>query len=1033
MTILRSLKNARLVLLLCCISLYLASPQAFAQEASSGINGNITDSSGAVIPNASVTARNTNTNVKSTTKSNSSGYYEFPNLPAGQYVISVSAKGFNPTKSSPFTIQTGQSVRIDLPLKVGSVGVTVNVSAATTYINSTSNDLGVTLDSTQISNLPVNERNLFELLALQPGVNADQEGGASATSQTDRGGFEVNGAPGLANSILLDGVDAVFGDDNGAGGGQNSAFINTIGLGAIAEFRTTSSVPPVEFGRAIGGVLSITTKSGTERYHGSAFEFFRNDVMDANAWANKDVTPIVPVPELRFNEFGGNVGGPILRNRAFFFASYEGSRVVQGNSTKTKVPTPLVIGKVKNPDIVQEITELPLPNTAYTSTATTGYWVGNLNHNTVEDTGLVRVDTDYGKHRLMSRFSMNNQDQVQQQTRPNDQLVYPLRTYNGVVSDVWTASPNLVNEIRVGLNRNDLARHTTTYLSDPFRNYITVTGLFSSDSTESQLHFLNTSYTLVDNLTWIRGRHTLNFGTDNRRLLSVRYQDTNTLSTYANTSALYNDNPTSVGLTFGGEFFTNNTQLAFYAQDSFRASRRITLNYGVRYEHYTSPVGGFNIRNSDPFSALSTNKYDPFFTEDKYDFAPRVGVIADLLGNHKLVFRSGFGLMFLPPQPIFTYSGGSFLDPRLPFNATLTTADVPSNISLKFPVGKTLVDYYTANPGLLPSGLNLGRDVSDYNHRDQYSTNWNANLQYQLFRDLMVSATYTALRDEHSPTMTLPNQFAPGACPTTTTCSARPNPNYGSIDYIIFPGREYYNGLYVEARYLHGQNRADFYYTLASSISFWAAGNNIGNAQTDVQDLNNPRGSRGPSTGSSRNRIAASYTFTNRAPGFAMPHRILRGVMGGYSLQGIVQYNSGVAANVQANQDLVRNDRYSGSDRPDRVIGQSLYIKKQLPDGNPQWLNPAAFDGDTPYAEQRYGTLGYNAVYGPRQITFNASLIKTIPLYHEKELRLRFEAFNVFNHPNMSAPVLILTDSDFGEVITRRTPRNVQLGAEFRF
>lgn len=1006
-------------------------PRALAQEASSGISGTIVDNMGAAVAGAQVSARNTNTNFTLTSRTNASGYYEFPNLPAGQYVVSVSAATFNPTKSSPFTIETGQGARIDLSLKVGAVDVTVDVSAAATLINTTTNDLGVTIDAKQIENLPVQNRNLFDLLALQPGVNADQNGDAGSTGQNARGGFEVNGAPGLANSILLDGVDATFGEDNGAGAGNNSP-INTVGLGAIGEFRTSSSVPPVEFGRAVGGVLSITTKSGTNKFHGNVFEFFRNDVMDANAWANKNATPIVPRSELRFNEFGGNLGGPILRDRMFFFANYEGSRVVQGTPNKTRVPTPLVIGKVKNPLIVQEITKLPLPNNSYTSTATTGYWTGNLNTNTMEDTGLIRVDTSLANHRLMVRFDLNNQNQAAQQLRPDNQLVYPLRFYNSAVEDVWTVTPNLVNELRFGLNRNDLARHNTTYDSDPFRNYITVTSLFNSDSAQSQLHFLTTTYTLVDNVTWVHGRHSFNFGTDNRRLRSVRYQDTNNVSTYANTTSLYSDKPTSVQVTFGSEKSIDSYQLSFYAQDSFRASRRLTLNYGIRYEYYTPFHGAFNIRNSDPFSNLSSNKGDPFFSEGKFSFAPRVGLIDDLFGNQKLVFRAGFGLMFIPPQPFFMYDS-AFLDPRLPFNATLTSADVPSSFSLTFPVSKDLVNYYTANPDQLPSGLNLGRQVSNYHHADQYSINWNANLQYQARRDLMVGLTYTALRDQHSPTLTLPNQFEPGACPTTSTCTARPNPNFGEIKYNIFDGREYYDGMYAQVRYRHGPNRADFYYTWASSITYWSGSNNIGTGQSDVQDLDNPAGSRGPGTGSSRNRMVVSYTFTNRAPGFAKSHAFLRGALGGYSLQGILRYNTGIAVNVQANQDLVRNNRYASSARPDRVIGQPLYLHTKLADGTPQYLNPAAFDGNTPFAEHRYGTLGYNAIYGPHQVNFNASLIKSIRFYQNKDIRLRVEGFNVFNHPNMSNPVLTRTSSDFGQIITRRTPRYVQLGAEVRF
>lgn len=1011
-------------------ALSLVAPAAIglrAQEASSGILGVVTDTTGAAIPGAKVVARNVATNVQVNRTADGGGRYQFSSLPAGRYVVTMQAEGFSTTTSSPFTIETGQATEINLSLPVGSSDVTVNVSAGATLINTTSNDLGVTIDSRQIENLPVANRNLFDLLALQPGVNADQSGTAGSTGQNARGGFEVNGAPGLSNSILLDGVDATFGETNGAGAGNSNA-INTLGIGAIEEFRTTSSTPSAEYGRAAGGVLTITTKSGTNAFHGNVFEYFRNDYLDANAWANNHAG--VKRPELRFNEFGANIGGPIWKDRLFFFTNYEGSRIVAGASTNSIVPTARLIARIPNKAIAAEIAHLPLPNNNPASTADTGRYQGNLNTNTIEDTGLVRVDTNLGSHRVLTRLNINNQGQAVQQLRTDNQLVYPLRLYNAEVGDVWTLRGSLVNEFRLGLNRNDLARHNTTFDTSPYGDYIAVTGSFSSDSAQSELHFLTTTYTLVDNLTYVRGKHTFTFGTDNRRLRSARYQDTNNISTYSSITNLVSDMPQQVQITFGTPKYIDSYQLAFYAQDSFKPSPRLTLNYGVRYDRYTPFVGAFNIRDSNPFSPLSNNKRDSYFTEDRYNLAPRVGLIGDVLGNQKLVFRSGFALMFLPPQPFFIYDS-SFLDPRLPFNAIITPSDVPAGFNLKFPVTKSLVNAYAANPNTLPASLKLGRQIADFHHTDEYSINWNANLQYQASKDLVLTLTYTALRDLHGTTTTLPNQFAPGSCPTTSTCGPRPNANFGNINHVIYEGRTTYDAMYAQARYRHGQTRADFYYTFATSIQEWAGNNNIGTGQGDVQDLTNPAGSRGPANGSSRNRIVASYTYTNRAPAFAH-NPVVRQALGGYSVQGIIRFNTGVAANVLANRDLARNSR-QGPDRPDRVLGQSLYSRTVLPDGTPQYLNVAAFDSNTPYNAQRYGNLGYDAIYGPHQVTFNASVIKAVSLFREKELRLRLEAFNVFNHPNYSNPTLTMTDATFGQVLTRRDSRVVQLGAEFRF
>jgi hypothetical protein len=1001
----------------------LMSIRATAQEASSGINGTITDAAQSVLPQAQVTARNTATGLTANATSNPNGFFEFPNLPPGRYTLTAKAPGFQATNSTAFSILTGQRARVDMVLRVGALVSTVDVSAsATQLVNTTSNDLGNTVEPIKIQNLPLNQRNFFALVALQPGVNA-----SSNTSQTSRGGFEVNGAPGLSNNILMDGIDATFGEDNGAGAGSG-AYINTIGIGAIEEFRTTSSVPPAQYGRAAGGILAITTRSGTNAFHGSAFEFFRNDILDANVWTNKHQNPVVAIPKLRYNEFGGNLGGPIVRDKAFFFFNYEGDRVVSGSSTSGNTPTDALIASVSNPQIAQELSFMPKP-TASTSNPYIGQNVGNLITQTKEDTFVSRADVNLNHHRLLVRFNQNNQQQDIQQFRRDDSLAYPLRFYNAAIEDVWTPTPNSVNEMRIGFNRNDLARHNTTYNTDPTKSWISVTGFFSTDNNQGLLHFLTTTYNLVDNFTLLHGNHTISLGTDNRWLRSGRIQDTNNLSTYSNIANLQNDSPLQVQITFGTPKHFDSFQLGFYAEDNYRASRRLTLNYGLRYDYYTPLSGAFNVLVSDPFSPLSTNKKRPYFSEDRFNFAPRLGLIFDILGDHKLVFRTGFGLMFLPPQPFFFYDS-SFLDPRLPFNALVSPADVPASVSLAYPFSKTYVNAIAANPSLLPADIQLGRQIANPNHADEYSENWNANLQYAVRPDLTLQATYTALRDLHGTTTTLPNQFAPHTC--LPTCTVRPNSSIGNINYTIFEGRTTYDALFLQASYRKGVSSADFYYTFASGIQEWAGNNGIGTGQTDVQDLLNPAGSRGWSTGQTRNKIAAAYTVSPPVPEFARANRVGRAAFGGFSLQGILGFNTGTVGNVLANIDLVRNGRAAG-DRPDRVQGVSMYGSGDDPSGYPIWLNKAAFDSASPYAAQRYGNLGYNAIYGPHQVTLDMSVIRRITLYKEHSLNLRGEFFNILNHANLNNPTLTMTDANFGKILTRSGPRNIQFGAEYRF
>ena len=806
------------------LSLLLSLGKAFGQVEHTGVGGTITDPSGRAMAGATVTVRNTDTNVVTTEKTNSYGIYQFPNLEAGTYVLTVVAQGFDEEKSNAFTLLNGAPARVDLKVKVGAVTESVDVSESQTQLlNTTNNSVSFAIDNRQVENLPINERNLLELVALQPGVSTEEDGG---TAQNSRGGFEVNGAPGLSNNILLDGVDATFGEDNGAGSGNTGTIgpvINTVGIGAISEFRTTTSVPPAEFGRALGGILTINTKFGANHFHGQAFEYFRNDVMDANNWVNKH-TPghYVPVPELRFHEFGANLGGPILRNHAFFFANYEGARENVGVSHTFDVPGESLLINMKNPLAEGELRLMPQGNVPHASNLNfwMEQWIGNVVNPTVEDTGLARVDVNYGKHHDMVRFDVNNQDQgIVQTPRISDTLEYPFRFYNAVLEDDWTLKSNVLNTIRVGLDRNDLDRHSSTYYTDPYKTTIMLDGYFNSDTNVSHLHFLTTTYNLIDNVTWVKGRHQFLFGTDDRSLRSIRIQDGFSSVDYNTITNTFNDAAYQVSIIFGGHKHFSDYQFAGYAQDSFRATPRLTLNLGLRYEKYTPLHGAFNVSTSDPFGPMNQSNDVPYMSENNWNFIPRVGFIEDITGKGKLLFSGGFGLMFIPPQPFFYYDSSS-VAPNLPFDSTLTKADVPASFSFAFPISKDLLNSIEADPSLA-TGVRFGRTIANPHHPDEYAINWNAQLQYQIRKDLTVKAIYTAMRSMHGQALTLPNQFAAGACPTTSTCTARPNPAFGSILFSQDWARIWYDGLYFQASLRNRLAEGNVYYAFASDIQTW--------------------------------------------------------------------------------------------------------------------------------------------------------------------------------------------------------------------
>jgi hypothetical protein len=297
----------------------LLAAAMMAQIGGGSIVGIVKDPSGAPVLGVKVRAHNEATNEERVAQTNAEGYYEFPLLPAGRYRLEAEATGFERLSGAPFDLATGTRPRIDLALAIGSVNQTLEVAATAPLINTTTTDLGVVMTRTRIDELPLNGRNFQDLVDLQAGVV-----NAPSSSAGSRGGVSFHGSTALGTNVMLDGVDMSFGEVNGAASFQSaggpSTVVNTVSVEAIEQFKSTANAYSAEYGRAGGGVLNVTTRSGTNTMHGTLFEFFRNDVLNANDFfSNKNALGKTP---LRWNQFGGNLGGPIRHDRVFFFFNY---------------------------------------------------------------------------------------------------------------------------------------------------------------------------------------------------------------------------------------------------------------------------------------------------------------------------------------------------------------------------------------------------------------------------------------------------------------------------------------------------------------------------------------------------------------------------------------------------------------------------------------------------------------------------------------------------------------------------------------
>lgn len=995
--------------------LVLAGAALEAQIGGGSLVGNVKDPAGAAVAGAEVQAVNLETNEVRTTQTNQVGYYEFPLLPAGRYRIEARIDGFQRATTAPFQLNAGTRPRFDLSLVLGAVAESVEVVAAAPLVNTTTTDLGVVIERSKVEALPLNGRNWQQLVGLQAGVQA-----SPPTAAGDRGGMEFNGSSGFGINLMLDGVDMTFGEYSGsasdtAAGSGGGARINTVSVEAIQEFKTTASAFSAEYGRATGGVLNITTKSGSNAFHGTLFEFLRNDILDANSFYSNRAG--FEKPPLRWNQYGGNLSGPVRKNRAFFFFNYEGAKTRRNQQVTGNVATPLLKAQVI-PAIRESLNRLP-DTFEPTSNPLIGLHRRNDRSKTDEHTTLSRGDVNLGMHRLTMRFSYNNQDFTDPiLLEPNPQI-FPTRFHNAVVQDGWTISPSIFNELRVGFNRVDLDRNYVGVEGVPA--WFTVAGAGLGVSLQAHIHFTNNTYTLADNLAVVRGRHSLKAGFEIREVRSTRFQDNVPLMYYNSLNDFVADRANRVRVVFGGTKSLSNRNYGFFLQDDWRISNRVQLNAGVRYEYYPPLKGGFNLATSDPFGPLGTMG-DAMWRPDKNNFGPRLGIVADLLGNQRLVLRAGAGISNTPPT-FARYFDFAFLDPRIPFNPIIAVSDLPPGISSRFPFDVSFIPQVIANPALLPRNLVLSRSVADYNLRDEYAGQWNVSIQHAATKTLSVQASYVGSRG-------LKNSGVRWLNLPDAVTRRRPSPELGDIYFRENAGNSSYHALQLSANRRLAQGMTfDLYYTYGKTMSYYGVDSTLTRTNNAVQDPENIAASYGPKESDIRHLWTGVYSYSLPTARLAAKSRFAKAALDGWNLQGITSRRSGRPVNVQAGTDLVGNGYLDGQ-RPDLVGGVNPYVRDT---NSLAWLNRAAFDIATPRRDRRYGNLGYNALRGPSGFTFDAALHKTFPLREGQRITFRFELFNALNHKVLNDPNANASNPNFGQILGASGGRNIQLALKYLF
>ncbi len=764
-----------LLLFVCCLMPGIALQ---AQTFRGTLLGTVTDSNGAVVPGADVVVTNMDTGIARTVKSNEVGDFNAPELPIGRYRVKVTHEGFNTFVAEGVNVSVAGQSSVPVVLKTGALNQSVTVTAQALQVETTSDTLGATLTNDDIKSLPVNGRDYTKLIYLTPGVTGSPD--QISDSPGSFGPFSVNGARGRSNNFLLDGTDENDGFRNDPAINEPGVFgapATILPIDAVSELSVLSNFEP-EYGRSAGGIINIVTKSGTNAFHGTGAEYFRNNALDARNYFNPAGQTQAPFHN---NQFGASIGGPIVRDRTFFFFDYEGQRESVGTVSQASVPDPALLATATNPVIVALLRRNPWPAPNIAG-ATSGLNADVIAPSSNNITSLIaKVDHNFdSKNLLTGRYFYGDSTQSFPLALsgggvlPGFNTFTPTRVQLVSLSYVSVLGATRVNELRMGWNRfaegffpqdrsfrpSSIGLDTGTGFADQGLPFITVSGFASIGSSRSDpRQRFDTNWQALDNYSWTLGKHAVKFGYEYRRTSITQFLGTNFRGrlNFASLDDFLTGNVASGSQSQGASIrHSYQNSHGVYVQDSYRVFPHLTLNYGMRWDYF----GIFHEKNNllsnatsfDPAGATLTltqvgqtglgRLYEPNYK----NFAPRVSASWDPFGKGKTVIRSGFGVFF------DSFSQDVFLS-HLPYNSSFDPGPAynpfgPAPIFSTTAVGGPLQPGQPAfnAPSSTPAGdiFTVARHVPT-----PYALNFNLNVQQQLSPRVLAQIVYVGSVGRH--------------------------------------------------------------------------------------------------------------------------------------------------------------------------------------------------------------------------------------------------------------------------------------------
>jgi len=1031
-----------------------------AQTLDTGILGIVNDPSGAVITAATVTVTQAATGVVKTVVTDASGRYEFRYLVPGEYVVEAKASGFRTERQSGIVIQIGQLARIDFALQVGDVVETVSVSTSASLLQTENATLGEVVGGERIVNLPLNGRNFAQLAVLTPGVRVVEESSV-------RTRVIANGVRDIAMQISFDGVTAV--------NNRHNFVVLYPSVDAIQEFKVQSGNYSAEYGGNAGANINVQLRSGANKFHGTGFGFLRNNQLDARGYFRP-----APLPKdvLRRGQFGGVLSGPVRKDKTFFLMSYEGRRQAQESSSANIVFTPaqrqgdfsatatpildplggspfpgnVIPASRLNPVSLGLLQYMPLPNApGVTNYAGVTRQIINI------DQGLTRVDHYFSeKDQAFVHYIYARRDYPSWDLNPNFHYNATFPNTSFAAQWVHTFSPTLLNELRFGWQKGNIQllspRQNTDFriaslgiqgmnVGGPDGRPLTaaesgfpVIGidgfLGMGDSAASSNLDNSRSYQWVDNLSVIRGHHSMKMGVDVRRLLDDATTNnwpfgqisfTNDISGFSAAAFMLGFPKTTLtpeGVPISG---ARQWRSAFYYQDDWKISQSLTLNLGVRYDLIGLPheINGisrtlrFDLNPTNPPLYPDPGKQGDLWINEYWHIAPRFGFAWRV--NNSTAVRGGYGIFTTAAH--FDNINVLQLNPPGAGSLTVTNPNLNPVATIQNPVPREL---YPVKPI-----FNVVSIEPDRRHTNAYVQNFSLQVEHEFSRNDVLEVGWAGTKGTFLDT-SVNNFNSPDPGPGTIQLR-RPYPDYARIRLLATDGNSIYHAM--QTRYEHRFSRGlslTAAYTWSHMIDDAGQSTNRGACQCQ-----NPRlrgaAERASSIFDNRHRLVVGYVWE-------LPiARSLKGpgalLLKGWSAGGIVTLQSGFPFNITQSGDSQNVDGLW--ERPNLVTGQD----PNLPSGQrdaAHWFNTAAFSRSS----LAYGNSPRNPLVGPGIHTFDLSASKAfkMPRLETHELMFRAEFFNAFNTPQLNTPGSALGTGTFGRVTsTFADQRQIQLALKYNF